>query len=167
VVGADGHYLIVIMVYDFAGNVKRLVLIIIVDTSPPVIVDVKYPSSVMINEKVTIEAWVYDDLSGVDRVILTYWLSDEEGTNVTMELIGDHYYATILCKCLGTLKFKLFAIDYIGNAISSSEYTIVVEKPPEKLPMLHVLMLTVGCVGVVAIIFILLWRNRFRLRIEG
>jgi len=105
----------------------------IVDTEPPVIVDVwREPETPAYNETVTVEANVTDEGSGVESVILSYSI-DTDWINITMSLVEELHVGEIPAFPYDTIVYyKIYAYDKAGNSATAGpdSYTVIDPYPP-------------------------------------
>jgi ribosomal protein S11 len=103
------------------------------DTEPPTIgTSSRTPQNPTPTQEVRIFVDVSDDLSGVQKVILSYNSSGVVWTNLTMTLSGGNtYVANISAMPAQTLvNYRILAYDNIGNAVTSANVSYVVASFP-------------------------------------
>ncbi len=109
-------------VEDLIKKVETIIdQILEVDTEPPVIAAVSLePETPAYNETVTVQAEVIDVGSGVETVILSYFIDTGDWTNVTMEFVDELYVSEISAFPYGTtVYYKIYAYDKAGNAATT------------------------------------------------
>jgi hypothetical protein len=96
------------------------------DTVPPDITDVKdTPDTVGFGFNVTISADVADNASGVDTVTVNITYHDNSTGNFTMNCTGNITYEYVFSDAwlVGEYDYTVWAVDHIGNSISSSGHS--------------------------------------------
>jgi ribosomal protein S11 len=103
------------------------------DTEPPTISALsRTPQTPTPTQDVRVSVDVSDDLSGVQKAILSYNSSGVVWTNLTMTLSGENtYVANISAMPSQTLvNYRIVAYDNIGNAVTSASVSYVVASYP-------------------------------------
>ncbi len=106
------------------------------DTQPPTIgTPIHIPQNPTATQDVQITADVIDDISGVQRVILSY-SDDTLWHNITMTWSeGNTYTANVTTLASQTqLEYKLIAYDNVNNTATSSQTTLTITPQPSPSP---------------------------------
>ncbi len=107
------------------------------DTTPPTILHAPPGGSVALNTSIVIQANVTDN-TAVQGVALNYTDVHGDTTNVTMNLVGGMYVATIPGQnATGTVTYFIWADDAVGNANRTATFSIAVTVgggPPPTTP---------------------------------
>jgi len=129
---------------------------IFIDSTPPAISNLTYPTEVVEGEGAVINVTVTDNLSGVSEVLISY--SVDGGltwTNVTMSLkTGNIYEGVIPSQAADTqVMFKIIALDYGGNIAEGPVYmfSFVSQPASGEFPTLIIVGIGAGAAVAVAV----------------
>jgi hypothetical protein len=140
---------------------------LIIDETPPSILSVEtMPETPTELDSVTITARAMDDVSGIAKLELTYWV---EGTPFieTMNATNTGFYVAVIPpQSSGTkVSYSVKAIDEAGNEKSTElySYTVAVSPPIQIQQAKHALTyLTLAAVAIIIMAAIYLWRKGWR-----
>ncbi|MHA1593405.1 MAG: Ig-like domain-containing protein [Candidatus Baldrarchaeia archaeon] len=158
----EGTYSLTVIAYDNVNNTAADSIIVHLDNTPPTISKVQYPQEVEEGTNIIVSITTNDELSGIDKVILSY--STDGGktwNNVTATSIGeDVYQATIPAQPADTqVQFKIYVYDVAGNVATSEVYSCkVVPKLVSQVP-LAVIITGAGAIAALAATMIIIKRR--------
>ena len=162
----DGLHNFTVMVFDRAGNRKTMSITFYVDNTRPSISGVYFPYRVGVGEEVLVNVTVFDVVSGVSSVILSYSVDGgDTWINVTMRAKGGGVFeAVIPGQAVNTVVlFKVMVFDVAGNVAVSSTYSYRVVSDVMPFGVFWTLMVVMGVVVVmiVAVVFMMARRGEF------
>ncbi|MGQ4891491.1 MAG: right-handed parallel beta-helix repeat-containing protein [Candidatus Njordarchaeia archaeon] len=93
--------------------------------NPPLILNVLWlPKEPIVGENLTVFLWVYDDY-GVSNVVLSYYLNGWQNISMQFNSSIGAYFATIPgLEVEGTIIFKIYVYDTVGQCIVSNIYGV-------------------------------------------
>ncbi len=169
---SDGFIYVVYSLDD-----TRQYLLVLGDNEPP-IVEVEYPPDTIYGEDtVTLNASAFDEGSAIYTVILVYQIEETWIYYVGMEVADKHlneppighglqqekYFASIPIKASGvTVKYRILAIDNIGNYYLSKVYSFKFIKKVEPGPNINLghILLSAGLILLVPLVLVIYYTFR-------
>gem|GEM_PF-4260043 len=122
----DGPLTITLTLYDYAGNKFETSAEVLIDNTAPIFVGATFYSTG------TVIVTVFDNVSGVARVLMNYSINRGEWNLTELELMqGNYYYGYVGELGPGdTIDYYLILIDQAGNKAVTSTYRYVMPAVP-------------------------------------
>ncbi|RLG63666.1 hypothetical protein DRO02_06135, partial [archaeon] len=131
---------------------------IILDKNPPIIESIEIlPESPFEGENVTVKAIIYDNMSGMGKVVLKYRVDNLNWTSIEMIYLNESWIAQIPGQKAGaTVEFFIEAYDAVGNNVKSQIMKVTFKPKPEK-PKMQPINVTYLVLAIIVLIAVIAW----------
>jgi len=131
---------------------------IILDKNPPIIESIEIlPESPFEGENVTVKAIIYDNMSGMGKVVLKYRVNNLNWTSIEMIYLNGSWTAQIPGQQAGaTVEFFIEAYDAVGNNVKSQIMKVTFKPKPEK-PKMQPINVTYLVLAIIVLIAVIAW----------
>jgi len=131
---------------------------IILDKNPPIIESIEIlPESPFEGENVTVKAIIYDNMSGMGKVVLKYRVDNLNWTSIEMIYLNESWIAQIPGQKAGaTVEFFIEAYDAVGNNVKSQIMKVTFKPKPEK-PKIQPVNVTYLVLAIIVLIAVIAW----------